>query len=46
MDASPQAAWWRAKRDKPLLVMHNKYAQVQALHAEWAGRGPPAQLPC
>ena len=29
VEASPLAAWWLAKRDKPLLVFHNKYAQVR-----------------
>ena len=29
VEASSLAAWWLAKRDKPLLVFHNKYAQVR-----------------
>ena len=29
VDASPQAAWWQAKRVKPLLVVHNKFATAR-----------------
>ena len=30
VEASLLAAWWPAKRDKPLLVFDNKYAQVRS----------------
>ena len=32
---SPQAAWWLARRDKPLLVVHNKYTEVSSYVSIW-----------